>query len=290
MIVLSLANLLYFLPEYVIATALSLISFELVDRIRKPRVSVKARNDGRMESWIDFCAGFFTYADDSPDDFPDYTFDLKIVSSSPSLSTIRSGLCVTDGYQSFSPVIQRITPSDRRAMYPVEKKQSSQPFVNGPAFYLYRTAISVTVWSGAFLLITPFRYLRFFLPNFGFGIDTLVDIIIGVAVFESVITAIATKTGRNSTWILVTEFLVVLVASAALFSPAMAWFRTEARFMQLEIYSLLIFFISAITILAFLIGKKSYTFIVSFIFAMIAYSLFIATTVTNILTFILGGA
>ena len=290
MIVLSLTNLLYFLPEYIIATALSIISFELVDRIRKPRVGVKARNDGAMESWIGFCAGFFSYADDSQDDFFANTFDLKMVSSSPSLSTSRSGSFVTDGYPSFSPVIQRVTPFDRRAMYPIEKKQSSQPFVNGPAFYLYRTAISVTVWSGAFLLITPFRYLRFFLPNFGFGIDILIDIIIGVAVFESVITAIATKTGRNSTWMLVTEFLVVLVASAALFSPAMAWFRTEARFMQLEIYSLLIFFISAITILAFIIGKKSYTFMVSFIFAMIAYSLFIAATVINILAFILESA
>ncbi|MHB1708865.1 MAG: hypothetical protein ACYCT2_05265 [Thermoplasmataceae archaeon] len=288
MIVLSLSNLLYFLPEYIIATALSLVSFELVDRIRKPKVGVKARIEGTMESWIGFCAGFFSYVDDRPDDFLDSTFDLKIVSSSPSLSTRRSGSYVADGYPSFNPVIQRITPFDRRAMYPVEKKQSSQPFVNGPAFYLYRTAISVTVWSGAFLLITPFRYLRFFLPNFGFGIDILIDVIIGVAVFESVITAIATKTGRNSTWMLVTEFLVVLVASAALFSPAMAWFRTETRFMQLEIYSLLIFFISAITILAFLIGKKSYTFMLSFIFAMSAYSLFIATTVINILTFILG--
>lgn len=288
MIVLSLTNLLYFLPEYIIATALSLISFELVDRIRKPGVSVRPRMEGPMQSWIGLCAGLFSYADDVPDNCIDNIFDLKIVSCSPSLSTSRSGAYMGDGYSSLDPVIQRITPFDRRAMYPVEKKLPSQPFVNGPAFYLYRTAISVTVWSGAFLLITPFRYLHFFLPNFGTGIDVLVDVIIGVAVFESVITAIATKTGRNSTWILVTEFLVVLVASAALFSPAMAWFRIETRIMQLEIYSMLIFFISAITILAFLIGKKSYTFMVSFIFAMIAYSLFIATTVINILTFILG--
>jgi hypothetical protein len=290
MIVISLTNLFYFLPEYVIATALSLIAFELVDRIRKPKVFVKTRNEGAMDSWIGFCAGFFSYADDRPDIFLDNAFDLKIVSSTPTLSTSWLRSYVADCYPSFRPVIQRTTPFDRRAMYPIEKKQSSQPFVNGPVFYLYRTAISVTVWSGAFLLITPFRYLRFFLPNFGSSIDILVDVIIGVTVFESVITAIATKTGRNSTWILVTEFLVVLVASAALFSPAMAWFRSEARFMQLEIYTLLMFFISAITILAFLIGKKSYTFTISFIFAMIAYSLFIATTVINILTFIMINA
>ena len=75
-------------------------------------------------------------------------------------------------------------------------------------------------------------------------IDILKDIIIGVAAFESVITAIAPKTGRNSTWVLITEFLVVLVATAAIFSTAMAWFRTEARFRQLEIYLQLVFFIS----------------------------------------------
>ncbi|QRF74561.1 hypothetical protein Thermo_00042 [Thermoplasmatales archaeon] len=288
MIVISLGNLIYFLPEYVIATALSLIAFELVDRIRKPRVKFILQRKESFNAWIKHCSVLFSPLPPATELISAPECTLSVVSGSSYLSSSYRKRDPSYFIAIFMPYLHKFSQEQAAKNVPREKLLPMEHFYNDTTFYVYRTAFSIIVWSGAFLLITPFRYLRLFLPNFGTGIDLLVDVIMGVSIFEAIVTAIATSKGRNYSWILVTELLVIVVASASLFSPAMSWFRLEPILTQVEIYSLLIVFISLITVLAFLIGKKLYTFRVSFVLTILVYSLFTLTTVINIIIFIKG--
>ncbi|MEM0155072.1 MAG: hypothetical protein QW597_00480 [Thermoplasmataceae archaeon] len=284
-IIISISNIYFFLPEYFIATALALLTFNLIDRIRKPKIVPVLPKNPTSDDWIILCCSFRSILSQSKSEILEfYAQEL--------LSTGMSEKLVT-------PVSKRKTPipapillkkesSFTASVYPRERLPDSEIYQEDNLFFIYRVAISVSVWGGSFLLITPFNYLRFFLPNFGLSVNVLIDVVLGVSIFESIITGIATKTGKNYLWILVTEFLVVLLVSSALFLPAMSWFRAEPLIPQLLIYLILIMLVSVITVLAFLIGKRRYTFVLSFVFASVAYAIFLSTTIINIITFVLA--
>lgn len=286
-VAISFSNIIYFLPEYMIATILALLMFVLIDRVRKPKIIPVLQRDSIIFSWMELCG---TLASPLPSNEGKYKvpFSLEILPTSISkglASLVKDHLERVSG--TISPKLIRTHNSPVVYQYPRMRLPFRELFDDDTAFFIYRIAISVTIWSGAFLLITPFQYLHFFLPNFGTSIDIIIDVIIGVSIFESIVTAIATHTGRDYTWILITEFLVVLLASISLYLPAMLWFRAEAISLQIVTYLVLILLISIITVLAFFIGKKRYTFILSFAFAIISYSLFIFTTAINIAGYII---
>jgi hypothetical protein len=284
-ILITISNLYYFLPEYIIATALALFTFSLIDRIRKPKIAPMLNRDSTSEGWICLCSSFLSRLSKSGAKILEFHTP-EILPIAP-IGGLASPFSKRQGPIT-GPVLLKNDPYVYARSYPREKLPKGEIYDDNTMFFIYRVAISVSVWGGSFLLITPFQYLHFFLPNFGLSVDVLIDVILGVSIFESIITGIATKTGKDSLWILITELLVVALVSSSLYLPAMSWFRAEVLLSQVLIYVIIVILVSVITLLAFFIGKKKYTFIISFSFASLAYAIFFSTTIINILTFVLA--
>lgn len=300
MIEISLRNLLYFLPQYIIASLVAAMVFNL---LRKSRPSERflnflwAKDNDRVSN-----RSFALYSSDLSEEKERGSF-FSLELEDRDVGGIKkrfqsNGLSCPVTYQgrSMSGIIllSRLYNSDPESIYEKStsyvdytKFQKLSVYDNELIFDAYSSIFSISIWGGILLLLTPYSRLYFFLPHFSTSTNLLVSIILGITIFESSISNIVFHVGNSKKWIFRIELIVFAFVTLSLLTPSMSWVRNYDFVGVFEVYLIILIMVLLITYLIFQLSNKRSVFLLSLYSSIISYSFFISVITFNILDLVL---
>lgn len=164
-------------------------------------------------------------------------------------------------------------------VYKFEKPPVSESAI---VYQIYRIMLSVSSWAGLLLVITPFSYIYVFIPHFSDPYNIIVAIVLSIAIFEGILSAIFFRIGVSLGKIVAVEGLIMLVFTFSILSPSMSWLSFYTINGRLIIYLILL---ALFTIIAALISQLRTTrnlFMSSMVFSTISYFSFVGIVLYNV--------
>ncbi len=150
-------------------------------------------------------------------------------------------------------------------------------------YQIYRIMLSVSSWAGLMLVITPFSYIYVFIPHFNDPYNIIVAIVLSIAIFEGILSAIFFRIGVSLGKIVAVEGLIMAVFTLSILSPSMSWLSLYTFNGRLIIYLILL---ALFTIIAALISQLRTTrnlFLSSMLFSTISYFSFVGIVLYNVI-------
>ncbi len=165
----------------------------------------------------------------------------------------------------------------------VNKYEKPPVYESAIVYQVYRIMIAVSSWAGLLLVITPFSYIYVFLPHFSDPYNIIVAIILSIAIFEGVLSAIFFRIGVSLGKIMLVEGLIIVAFTMSVLSPSMSWLALFTFSGRLIIYLILL---SLFTIIAALISQlrtMKNLFLSSLLFSTISYFSFVVIVLYNVI-------
>ena len=165
----------------------------------------------------------------------------------------------------------------------VYKYEKPPVYESAIVYQVYRIMLAVSSWAGLLLVITPFSYIYVFLPHFSNPYNIIVAIILSIAIFEGVLSAIFFRIGVSLGKIMLVEGLIIVAFTMSILSPSMSWLALFTFSGRLIIYLILL---SLFTIIAALISQLrtlKNLFLSSLIFSTISYFSFVVIVLYNVI-------
>lgn len=279
MITFNVSNLRLFIPQYVVATVLTIFMFLFLGR-RFPgkERTVPRLNRKRRYPSSPFCTPVTYLPSHVSGTMIDIHLTLTPVSGSLSNYWAETG-------RFFSPLSHFLESGFPCSFYETLTSEFQQPpfFEANTTYLIYRILISISVWAGLMLVITPFSYIYVFLPHFSDPYNIVVAIVLSISVFEGLISTVFFRIGVKFTRIALVEGFVVIAFTFSILSPSMSWLGSFDMQSRLLIYLVLLVLFCTITALISQLRTKENHFLSSMIFASISYFTFAGVVLYNIL-------
>lgn len=163
------------------------------------------------------------------------------------------------------------------------------PYVAPPFFettityQMYRIMVAVSAWAGLMLVITPFTYVYVFIPHFAEPYNIIVAIILGISIFEGIVSMAFFRLGVSFGKAVFVESIVIVAFTSSLLSPSMSWLSAFNLQGKLIIYLILLFLFIAITGLISQLRTRRNLFLSSMVFSTVAYFSFVVIVLYNVL-------
>jgi hypothetical protein len=283
MLTVNLNNLVYFVPQYFVSSAIAIIIFIYLEkRFSKFDLFFTApRRPPRDLTKLDFL--FCSPLDLNNWFMPSFDLATYYLDSSGSFS---SGL-----YSQNNKFTKNINPQSYKLDYlkgfyfaisPSSALQKNEIYNNHFIYKILASIYAISAWIGMLLVLTPYSRIQIFIPHFSSSINLIVAIILGIAIFEATISIIVFFTGNSRKWFFYVEGLVFIVASLFFISPSMSWIYGFSVQSRILIYGIITGLILFITFLIFQLESKRNSFLAALYSSGVAYGFFIATVSYNI--------
>lgn len=289
MLTINLTNLAYFLPQYLVSSAIAIIIFIYLEKrfskfdlfftlIRRPHKDLTDFN-------FLFCTLLSFDHGVSP------VFDLTIYYSG-TLGTLSSRISSLAN-KSKHNIKDQVYSMDyqkglKSTIAPSSRFQKSEIYSNHIIYKFLASIYAISAWIGMLLVLTPYSRIQIFIPHFSSSINLIVAIVLGISIFEATISIIVFFTGNSRKWFLYVEGLVFIAISLFFISPSMVWIYGFSVLSRILIYAIITALILFITFLIFQLESKRNSFLASLYSSGVAYGFFIATVSYNIYIIIMS--
>ena len=171
------------------------------------------------------------------------------------------------------------------SVYSGRVKRFEKPSVYESAivYQIYKIMISVSSWAGLMLVITPFSYIYVFIPHFSDPYNIIVAIVLSIAIFEGILSAIFFRIGVSLGKVVAVEGLIMAVFTLSILSPSMSWLSLFTFNGRLIIYLILLALFTIIAALISQLRTNRNLFLSSMIFSTISYFSFVGIVLYNVI-------
>ncbi|MGC8630008.1 MAG: hypothetical protein ACP5T1_03320 [Thermoplasmata archaeon] len=149
------------------------------------------------------------------------------------------------------------------------------------------TLLAVLLWASIVLLLTPYPQVSIFTPHFSVQLNLILNLVLGVSIFISLISIISFFIISTKTQVLVAEALVLSGTVISFFLPAMSWIRNSTFAYQLIVFLVAVSLALLITYFIMKIKDKNHNFMISLYFSYAAFLIFNLILTDNLVTFIM---
>lgn len=283
MLTVNFRNLLYFLPQYIVSSAIAVLIFiYLQQRFSQSDLFFAApRRPHRdlTDLGFLFCTPLNYY------DWAVPTFELAIYYlGSPGISLSSMGIKICRSQKNIQPQVYSIDylKGMNSTLAPRSPFHGSEIYNNHIIYKVLASIYAISAWIGLLLALTPYSRIQIFIPHFTSSTNLLVAIILGISIFEATISIIVFFTGKSKKWFFYVEGFVFIVTSLFFFSPSMAWIYGFSVPSRILIYAIIVGLILFITFLIFQLESKRNSFLAGLYSSGVAYGFFMATVSYNI--------
>ncbi len=202
-------------------------------------------------------------------------------------SGFRSGLGKGDRVATDAMVTRRSRSSFKG---PSTRVKFPEIYLRKGIYDLYSALFSIAVWAGILLLLTPYQQIFIFIPHFSsLTVNLAVIIVLSITIFEGTLASLFLFIGTSRKRVALVMLSVMGIFSLSLLTPSFNWFRIYTLTGELLIYAILGILLLSTTFLISLFKEKRILFNLAFYSTVVAYIFLISTTGYNILVSIIPG-
>ena len=165
----------------------------------------------------------------------------------------------------------------------VKRFEKPSVYESAIVYQIYKIMISVSSWAGLMLVITPFSYIYVFIPHFSDPYNIIVAIVLSIAIFEGILSAIFFRIGVSLGKVVAVEGLIMAVFTLSILSPSMSWLSLFTFNGRLIIYLILLALFTIIAALISQLRTNRNLFLSSMIFSTISYFSFVGIVLYNVI-------